>query len=214
MARQLIRWHSEKGRAFPWRAEREPYRLVVAEILLRKTRAEAIVAAYEDLLATYPNAKALAVADEASIRGQIGYLGLGSQRSRQLRDAAKTLVAAESAPSYAVLHHPGIGDYGNAAIAVMAEDTVAAPVDGNIARIVMRVFGFEPIRWEPRKSPWIRERVRELFEDVSPKQRRSLLFGLLDLGALVCTPRRPRCSECPLTRSCSCRPLFSTEKSP
>ncbi len=117
---RLLAWYERHGRRFLWREGADDYGLVVAEILLRKTRADAVVPAYNEFAGGSPTPEALRRASVAEIRGLVRHLGLGVQRSDQLKQAAADLVAREDVPTYETRAIAGIGDYGAAAIDVVA----------------------------------------------------------------------------------------------
>ena len=199
------RYYRDNGRDFPWRHERDGFRLAVAEILLQKTRAESVVPVYARIIATYPNAIALACADPGEIEELLCPLGLSQKRSIQLVGMAGG--ATRLGPNvfgdwHKMLEHlPGIGAYGARAIACFGRGQKIGIVDANVARILRRVFR---IANDDTRAP-IYQRYADAIGVAGPDAR-ATNFGLLDIGAGVCTPV-PHCGSCPLEPQC---PRFGT----
>ena len=193
----LVRWGQKHGRRFPWRAERG-FHLAVAEVLLQKTRGTAVEPVWRALLQEYPSAESLAAADGSRIEEIVGALGLGEQRTARL-----SALAASS-----LTHTPdkwrGLGSYGRGVV-LLADGSLpdAAPVDGNVARVVSRLHDWTFERGEPRKKPEVREAVMELLGVADSGQRLDAFYSLVDVGATVCRPRRPLCKGCPLSSACA-----------
>lgn len=171
--------------------------MVVAEILLQKTVAEAAGPVWTQVTTRYPTAEQLAAADPVELRQMVAILGLGSQRVRRLISAANALVRG-STPL------PGLGRYGSGVVALATGDIGGpVPVDTNIARIVSRVWGLSFQRGEARKKPEVSALTASMLAFApSPADKLSLVYALVDLGAVVCTSRRPSCGICPLVDSC------------
>lgn len=171
--------------------------MVVAEILLQQTVAEAAGPVWTQVTTCYPTAEKLAVADPLELRQMVAILGLGSQRVQRLMSAATALVHGSE-------HVPGIGRYGSGVVALATGDVEGpVPVDTNVARIVSRVWGLSFQRGEARKKPEVSAMTASLLAFApSAPDKLSLLYALVDLGALVCTSRKPSCGTCPLVDSC------------
>jgi A/G-specific adenine glycosylase len=198
--RRLLVWGRRNFRSFPWRQDRDPYRTLVTEILLRQTNAERVEPIRRQFFVRYPDAKQLAKADRRTVTRVISSLGFGIQRTPQLIGLGQELAATGRAPrtAEALSLLPGVGDYTAAAAACFAFGAREVALDVNVARIVSRVFGIYPKTGELRKNPAIRKAARALVSGPNP---RSMNWALLDLGALVCRPR-PKCSICPLAERC------------
>ena len=203
IAQRSAAYFREHGRPFPWRQERDPFRLAVAEILLQKTRAANVVDVYRDLTSAYPTAGALSRATHATLESLLTPLGLSRKRAAQLIGMALTVEAGGSdalrdwrAVSSGV---PGLGAYGARAIACFGYGEAVGLVDANIARILRRVFR-TPTR-DPRAIMF--QRYADAIAETS-ESTRATFFGLLDLGAKVCTTS-PLCDLCPLADFCSYR---------
>lgn len=193
-------YFGEFGRSFPWRSERDPYRLAIAEILLQKTRASSVVATYGVLIELYPEATDLASAEVAEIERLLMPLGLSKKRSTQLTAMARAVVenGAEAFEDWRVLLRdvPGLGAYAARAIATFGRGEKIGIVDANVARIIRRIFRI------PSTDP--RAVVYQQYADEiarASKDIRATNFGLLDIGAAVCLPR-PDCDRCPFAAFC------------
>lgn len=207
----LLRWWQEHQRCFPWRKWQDPYRLLVTEILLRQTQAEAVASFLPGFLDMYPSARALAGSDEEILARVLQPLGLYRQRARQLRSLAAALLNRASGQlTVAELQAlPGIGPY-SAGIVAAATGFPAAAVDTNVARVVCRVFGLEPSHAEARKSTNVWTAAERLLAAGSGSVR--VTWALLDLASQVCTARRPRCTECPVGPVCVSAPTVDQRR--
>ncbi len=192
----LLRWGATHGRTFPWRFA-DPFPLAVAEILLQKTHGSAVQPVWERLISRYPAPEALSRARPFSVERIVTSLGLGKQRIQRLQQMAKRW-DRDGSDSL-----PGLGPYGSGIVAIAGgREHRAAPVDGNIARVITRVHGWSFERGESRKKPEVRQGVDDVLARTARGDRLALVYSLVDLGALMCTPRSPRCSGCPLEPRC------------
>ncbi len=202
VSRAIVRWFRRAHRDLPWRRTRDPYAIWVSEIMLQQTRVEAVVPHYERFLARYPTVHALA--DAASDDVLHAWSGLGYyRRARQLHAAAALVVrehaGALPAAEDALLALPGIGRYTAGAIRSIAFGKAAPIVDGNVARVLSRVYA---LAGGPGDRAW-EKRLWELAAELVPKGAASAFNqGLMELGATVCVPRAPRCGDCPLAALC------------
>ncbi|HLV66309.1 MAG TPA: A/G-specific adenine glycosylase [Polyangiaceae bacterium] len=198
----LLRWYEEVGRDLPWRRHREPYAIWVSEVMLQQTQVRTVLPYFERWLRRFPTLSALAAADEDAVLHAWEGLGYYS-RARNLRRAARTVVeehGGELPRTAAALRAlPGIGEYSAAAIASIAFDEPVPVIDGNVVRVLSRVYA---LRGDPTRAPVkheLRERARRLVPEERPGDFNQ---ALMELGATVCVPERPRCGTCPLTRHC------------
>lgn len=198
--RRLLPWAQVNFRPYPWRGDRNPYRTLITEILLRQTNADRIPHVREKFLGSYPVADSLANATVKDIEAQIAILGFGKQRARQLSVLGHQLVALGNIPHNAtdLMSLSGVGFYTANATACFAFGARTPALDVNVARIIARVFGLAPARGELRKNVTIKTLAHALVDGPRP---RNLNWGLLDLGAAVCRPN-PLCSRCPLSSIC------------
>ena len=203
----LLAWYDAHRRAFPWRAlpgERaEPYRVWLSEIMLQQTVAAAAAPYFLRFTARWPNVEALAAAslDEVLQAWQgLGYYA----RARNLHATAR-LIASEHGGHFpeseaGLRALPGIGAYTAAAIAAIAFDLKATVVDGNVERVMARLFHIEA------PLPAARKMIREAAARLTPEERPGdYAQAVMDLGATLCLPRRPRCGACPWADSCRAR---------
>ena len=204
-AAALLAWYDRHRRTLPWRAPRgvspDPYRVWLSEIMLQQTTVRAVAPYYARFLQRWPSVRALAAApldDVLKMWAGLGYYA----RARNLHACARAVVerhAGEFPQSEAELRAlPGIGDYTAAAIAAIAFDLPASPVDGNIERVMARLFAVtEPL---PAAKPRLRRLARRL---TPPRRAGDFAQAMMDLGATICTPKKPACAFCPWNEACA-----------
>jgi A/G-specific adenine glycosylase len=198
----LVRWVRRDHRDLPWRLGRDPYAIWVSEIMLQQTRVEVVVPYYERFLERFPDVEALAAAPLDDVLR--AWAGLGYYRRARQLHAAAAIVARDHhgrlpADEAALRALPGIGRYTAGAIRSIAFGEPAPIVDGNVARVLSRLFA---LPGGPGDSVWER-RLWTLAGQLVPATDPSAFNqGLMELGATVCTPRSPRCAACPLARHC------------
>lgn len=196
----LQRWYAVHGRTLPWRGISEPYRIWLSEVILQQTRVEQGRAYYERFTREFPTVEALAAATEREVLA--AWQGLGYYtRARNLHKAAKAIAAAGAFPNtYEALRAlPGVGDYTASAVASLAYGLPYAVVDGNVYRVLARYFGLStPIDTTAGKHEFKALATRLLDPQHSAEHNQAMM----DLGATVCTPRTPRCTDCPLSDGC------------
>lgn len=198
--RTLLRWGRLNRRAFPWREETDPFNILVAEVLLQRSRGRTVAVVYEILLKRWPTAEALAAARVGSIEKVIYPLGLTS-RAKTLKAMASAVVARGGVPSTleALMELPGVGRYAASATAALAFGRHVPTVDGVTARVYRRYFGL-PSEVPASDDPDLWEVVAR----VTPKRSvREWNWAVLDLAAAICLPKRPRCPDCPLKDGCA-----------
>jgi A/G-specific adenine glycosylase len=203
----VLAWYDHHRRILPWRAgpreTPDPYRVWLSEIMLQQTTVKAVAPYFMRFLQQWPDVRSLATASLEDVLK--AWAGLGYYaRARNLHACAQAVVKdhAGQFPSEetALLTLPGIGAYTAAAIAAIAFDRPAMPVDGNIERIVARLFAVE------EALPAAKPIIRRLAETLTPARRAGdFAQALMDLGATICTPQRPACALCPLNETCEAR---------
>lgn len=197
---KLLRWYRKHRRDLPWRRTRDPYAIWVSEVMLQQTQVATVIPFYLRFLERFPDVAALAAASEEQVLG--AWSGLGYyRRARALREGAIAVVADHggSLPDTVegLLEIPGIGRYTAGAIASVAFGRPAPIVDGNVKRVFARWLA------EPSPTPG---RSWALAEEIVPgPDPGDLNQALMELGATVCTPRAPRCAECPVASTCAGR---------
>ncbi|MBN1812873.1 MAG: A/G-specific adenine glycosylase [Anaerolineae bacterium] len=201
-AQRLLTWFATEARDLPWRRNRSPYHVWLAEVMLQQTQVDTVVPYYEHFLARFPTVKALAeVPLEEALRlwEGLGYYA----RARNLHAAARQIVAQHGGhiPSTfeALLALPGVGHYTAGAVASIAFGQDVPAVDGNVRRVLARVFA---IREDVSRSA-VQQELEALAAKLLPSgQAGAFNEALMELGATVCTPRAPKCERCPLRELC------------
>src|SRR4029077_10475523 len=190
------------GRDLPWRQTRDPYRVLVSEMMLQQTQVDRVLPKYQEWLDKYPTLAALAAAPEADVSAAWRPLGYNI-RPRRLHAIARESVERYgghvSPDREAVLSFKGIGEYTAGAIRSFAFRERAAILDTNVARVLYRVF----VAAGDPKAHATRRRLWQISEALGPhKHVFDFNQALMDLGAMICTARKPRCLVCPLARRC------------
>ena len=204
--RKLLDWYRENGRDLPWRRTADPYHILVSEVMLQQTQVDRVLPKYDEWLRKYPTLESLAAAEEGDVSATWRPLGYNI-RPRRLH-----AIARESVERYGgtlpsdedtLRSFKGIGAYTAGAVLSFAFRQRAAILDTNVARVLFRVFIG---RGDPR-SHAMRRHLWELSRSVLPVQRNVFDFnqGLMDLGATVCSSRRPQCGACPVSELCRSR---------
>ena len=202
LRRQLLAWYRARKRDLPFRRTRDPYAILVAEIIMQRTRVRAGLPYYERFLAAFPNVRDLAAASEADVLR--AWEGLGFYgRARNLHRAAKAIVedfGGEVPRDYVSLRAlPGIGDYTAGAVGSIAFGVRVPAVDGNVTRVLSRVFRIQGGGSHGPEKKQLRGLAAELVPATEPGEWNQ---ALMELGATVCIPKVPRCSECPVVGEC------------
>jgi A/G-specific adenine glycosylase len=213
-AARLLGWYDREARRLPWRGHPDPYAVWISEIMLQQTRVDTVIPYFERWMARFPTISDLAAASEQEVLHLWEGLGYYS-RARNLHRAARLLVEhhAGCIPSTrAELEKiPGIGPYTAGAIASIAFGRAEAALDGNIRRVLARLFDVSL----PARSPAGERHLWELARCTLPPERAGdYNQALMDLGALVCTPQKPACLLCPLSALCQAFILGIQEQRP
>jgi A/G-specific adenine glycosylase len=214
LAGKLLAWFAQCARPLPWRRERTPYRVWVAEVMLQQTRAFAAVPFYERFVGRFPTLHALAEADlEAVLKA---WEGLGYYaRARNLHRAARQVVSEHGGRLPGTfegwLALPGVGRYTAGAVASIAFGRDVPAVDGNARRVLCRVFAIT----EDVSRSRVQRELEALAASLLPRGRAGAFNeALMELGATLCTPRAPGCDRCPLNGLCRARARGSQETLP
>ncbi len=196
---RLLAWYDINRRDLPWRSDRDPYRVWISEIMLQQTRVSAVLEHYRRFLRRFPTVQKLAAAREPAVLA--AWSGLGYyRRARMMHAAAKAIVKEhggrfpETIPELRAL--PGIGRYTAAAVASIVYDAPAAVVDGNVERVLGRVFGADLSGegvWQTAEALLSRQRPGDFNQ------------AMMELGATVCVPGPPKCLSCPVIGLCITR---------
>ena len=199
LRRSLLTWYDAHRRDLPWRRDADPYRVWVSEIMLQQTRVAAVLDHYARWMQRFPTVEALAKAREQSVLAL--WSGLGYyHRARRMHQAAKAIIRGRNGEfphtAEAWRELPGIGRYTAAAIASIAFGEPVAVVDGNVERVLKRLFGGAA----GREAAW--QRAESLLDRTRPGDFNQ---AIMELGATICTPRAPQCLLCPLYKCCQSR---------
>lgn len=206
LTRLLQRWFARAARDLPWRRRRSPYRALVAEAMLQQTQVARVVGSYQPFLKRFPTPAALAEADEQQVLA--AWQGLGYyRRARHLHKAAGMIISEFNGrvPEALddLLRLPGVGRYTAGAIASIVFGRPEPAVDGNVQRVLAR--------WHARSDPpqdramiaWCWRRAEELVRQAACPA--AFNEALMELGAMICTPRAPKCRRCPVAELCEAR---------
>ena len=209
-AQKLLEWYDRHHRILPWRVtpvehkqgvRPDPYRIWLSEVMLQQTTVEAVKAYFLKFTSLWPDVQALADATEDDVLR--GWAGLGYySRARNLKKCADMVASQHKGQFPASVEGlkqlPGIGDYTSAAIAAIAFDIPAAVVDGNVERVVSRLFAIKTM------MPQAKSEIRKFTEQLTPQSRPGdFAQAMMDLGATICTPKKPACILCPLNDNCA-----------
>lgn len=213
-AERVADWFRKDPRPLPWRDGYDPYRVLVSEFMLQQTQVETVIPYFHRFLVRFPSLTALAEASEDDVL--LAWAGLGYySRARNLHRAARRIREAHGGrvpeDPQSLVDLPGVGRYTAGAIASIAFNRPAGLVDGNVERVLARHFAIgDDIRTAAAKKRFwaIAERLVHFAEPRCVNQ------GLMELGAVICTPRNPRCAACPLKRSCAARKAQNPEDYP
>ncbi|WP_298365633.1 A/G-specific adenine glycosylase [uncultured Bradyrhizobium sp.] len=213
---RLLAWYDRHRRRLPWRAEAgeraDPYRVWLSEIMLQQTTVRAVGPYFEKFLSRWPDVTALGRASLDDVLRMWAGLGYYS-RARNLHACAVAVLSDHGGAfpdtEEGLRALPGIGPYTAAAIAAIAFDRRTMPVDGNIERVVSRLYAIEEAL--PQAKPLIKEMAATL---LGPSRAGDSAQALMDLGATICTPKKPACALCPLNDDCAARARGDQETFP
>ena len=198
----LLAWFAEHKRQLPWRQTRDPYRIWVAEVMLQQTRVATVIPYYQRFLTAFPDVQALARATDHQLMKTWEGLGYYA-RARHLREAAQAIVAdyggrlPVSRDRLRTLK--GFGAYTSASVASLAFDEDCAAVDGNVMRVLARLFAIE----SDTRKPAAKREFQRLADALIPAGKAAAFNeAMMELGAVVCKPKNPACDDCPVRRFC------------
>jgi A/G-specific adenine glycosylase len=200
VAHRLLRWYRVHRRDLPWRHTRDPYAIWISEVMLQQTTVEVVAKRWRRFLTRFPTVGSLARVSERAVLAEWSGLGYYS-RARNLHRAARAIAVRGAFPRTLEgwLNLPGVGAYTAAAVASISFGVPEPVVDGNVVRVLCRLHG---LRLDP-KAPATLAKVRALAGPLVPARNSGdHNQALMELGALVCTPRTPRCAACPLRGAC------------
>ncbi len=205
LARALLEWFSGAARAMPWRGQSDPYKIWISEIMLQQTRISAATGYYLRFIDALPDVRALAEAPEEHLLKLWEGLGYYS-RARNLQRAARMVIERFDGrmpqTAAALRELPGVGEYTAGAVASIAFGERVPAVDGNVLRVMTRLLNDDRDITRPQTRRAVAEAV---LREQPPERPGDFNQALMELGALVCLPRRPRCGECPISALCQAR---------
>ena len=212
--KQLLDWYRQFQRDLPWRKTLDPYGIWISEIMLQQSRVAAVIPYYGRFVQRFPDVRALAKASQEGVLRVWSGLGYYS-RARNLQKTAQQIVSKHGGrfpeTEKDALALPGIGQYTAAAILSIAFDAKLAVLDGNVARVLARLGAIRGDLRESEKWQGLRATAEKYLDKKSPGEWNQ---AMMELGAMVCTPRSPQCLLCPVARFCQARKLGDPESFP
>ncbi len=202
LRKQLIKWYLANHRDLPWRRSKNAYHIWVSEVMLQQTQVNTVLNYYRQFLKTFPNIQKLAGADLQVILKVWEGMGYYA-RAQNLHRAAKAVIqdhGGKIPDTWEVFHSlPGVGDYIAAAVLSIAFDQAHAVVDGNVKRVLARLYKIDA----PVNQASSNKRFKEAADKLLDSQQPGIFNqAMMELGALICTPRNPSCNACPLNHFC------------
>ncbi len=200
--RRMLGWFSKEGRSYPWRETSNPYKVLLAELLLQRTQAAQVEPIYEELSEQFPTVGDLADAPIKKLKMAVGHLGI-NYRAERIRLLAKELVTkygGEIPENEAeLLALPGIGQYAANAVRCLAMGENLPLLDPNIIRVLERVFEIK----SDKARPVTDKKLWGMVVELTPKGKaKEFNLALIDFGAIICTKRKPRHDQCPVCSIC------------
>jgi A/G-specific adenine glycosylase len=199
----LREWWPDNARSFPWRQQQSAYAIALAEIMLRRTRADQVAPVYQKFLSAFPTLGEAAAADPEAVREYLYPLGLAWRADTMVEflHKAHERFANELPTDAAVLRElPGIGEYVSAAVACFVGRVATPLIDTNVVRVLGRIFGMD-IHGEARRRRSMRDLAHKAVDQDDPV---AYHYAILDFAAQVCTARKPHCSSCPFSKGARC----------
>jgi len=196
--RRLLAWYRTAARDLPWRLTRDPYRILVSEFMLQQTQVSRVLDYYAPFLRRYPSIEALARARGSAVREAwdgLGYYRRAANLHRLAKEVVRRHRGVVPADPSELRRLPGVGPYTAGAVATFAYERPVAAVDTNVSRVVRRVFSCQTAKGT--------RTMAQLLQPKSGKTAWKFNQALMELGALVCAARAPKCAECPVNSLCN-----------
>ena len=197
----MIAWYKRHGRRFSFRETKDPYQVLVTEIMLRKTTARQVEGVFASFFERFPTVESLATADPRAVQEVIRPLGIRGRAVDLVRIARK--IAMEHSGTVPadfdeLTELPGVGEYVSGCVLTFCYGKPYPLIDSNVARVLSRLYGISKTSQRAAKK-----KLRELYSQLAPQgQEREFHYALLDLAAILCRPRIPFCASCPLNTAC------------
>ncbi|MEK9728153.1 MAG: A/G-specific adenine glycosylase [Candidatus Margulisiibacteriota bacterium] len=213
-ARELIDWFRVNQRSMPWRENVSPYYTLISEFMAQQTQIITVIPYFNQWIQKFPTIEAVANASEDSILKSWEGLGYYS-RARNLHKTAKIICNRLNGKipnnEKALQKLPGIGPYIAAAVASIAFNETTAVVDGNVLRVITRFFGIKDDITKDQTKEKVKKRLDQIIKTVPPSDFNQ---GLMELGALICKPKSPKCMDCPISDMCYAKNMNEIERIP
>jgi A/G-specific adenine glycosylase len=200
--RKILKWYSNAEHIYPWRMTRDPYRILISEMLLRKTTRLQVSSIFKRFFDRYPTFAALALAKRSDVRRIIQPLGMENRRSELLIRLAKSVVSKHEGilklQEKALLELPGVGKYTANATLCLSKNMRLPMVDTNAIRLLERIFSYK----STKKRAATDDSLWRFTSSLMPKKHKEFNLALLDFAATVCLPKKPKCNICPINTLC------------
>ena len=207
--RRLLAWYGRSARDLPWRRTRDPYRVLVSEVMLQQTQVSRVSEFYPRFLERFPTLQHLARAQPRAVREAwegLGYYARATNLHALARSVVRRYDATLPEEPEELMKLPGVGPYTAGAVASFAYEKPVPAVDTNVARVIRRVFFGNRKAASTRRATWDeRRRTWQLAAALVPKNgKKAWKFNqaIMELGALICVARKPKCGECPVRPVC------------
>jgi len=198
----LLKWFKTNKRKFSWRIlNLTPFQVLIAELLLQKTNANQVEKIFPEFIKKFPDPLKIVKTDESQLAETLRPLGLFLRRSRDLKKTAKLIIDNNNEvpeTKKELMNLPGVGEYIANAVLCFAFNKPVPIIDANVGRIMKRVYSF-PVKNAPSRD----KNLEKFMQDLIPKSNfKEFNLALLDLAALICLPKNPKCLECPVSKIC------------
>ena len=205
--KKIISWYENHGRKnLPWRKEKDPWRVMIASILLKKTTAVQVKKIYKKFIEKFPHPHSLANADEEELKALLAPLGMEHTRTKLLLKLAKTLVQEYNGgiPSSIekLMKLPGVGRYSASEVLLLSYNDPHPLLDRNMIRLLERIFNIRSEKSRPHTDPYM-WKIAEKIVPSDPALAKKFNFGVLDFAQSVCKAKNPRCEKCPFKNICT-----------
>ncbi|WP_440896392.1 A/G-specific adenine glycosylase [Amphibacillus sp. Q70] len=210
----LIKWFEQNKRQLPWREDQDPYKVWVSEIMLQQTQVDTVIPYFENFIEKFPDPNSLADADQQEVLKAwegLGYYSRARNLQSAVQEVKETYNGEVPRDRKQLSKLKGIGPYTLGAIMSIAYDAPEPAVDGNVMRVISRVFEIEADIAKAKTKKVFEALIREIISTEDPS---SFNQGLMELGALVCRPKNPKCELCPIQAHCQAYQQNSQTKYP
>jgi len=199
--RELLRWGEKNVRSYPWRNTRDPYRIIVAEVMLHRTRADQVKKLYDKFIEKFPDFSSIVMAGQDRIESELRSLGLlwrSDLLYRMAREVVEKYGGVLPMNKNELMKLPGVGDYIASAVLCSGYNIPEPVLDTNTVRVIGRIFGIE-VTDSSRRSKKFEKIMRDLIDCGEP---RKFFLSIIDFAALICSANNPKCDVCFLTDIC------------